>query len=94
MGNKKTTTEFGAGFRMDDVSDIELAKAPNRIFKESIQKGDIKEFNGYLYVNQDVELSNKWNLNASLRHDNFKFQYKDKLAGATAFSKKKRNRKS
>ena len=90
LGNKKTTTEFGAGFRMDDVSDIELAKAPNRIFKESIQKGDIKEFNGYLYVNQDVELSNKWNLNASLRHDNFKFQYKDKLAGATAFSKKKR----
>ncbi len=90
LGNKKATTEFGAGFRMDDVNDIELSKSPNRIFKESIQKGDVKEFNGYLYVNQDIELSNKWNLNASLRYDNFKFQYKDKLAGATEFSKQKR----
>ena len=90
LGNKKATTEFGAGFRMDDISDIELAKAPNRMFKESIQKGDVKEFNGYLYINQDVELSNKWNLNASVRHDNFKFQYKDKLAGATEFSNQKR----
>jgi len=90
LGNKKATTEFGAGFRMDDVSDIELAKAPNRTFKESIQKGDVKEFNGYIYMNQDVELSNKWNLNASVRYDNFKFQYKDKLTGATDFSKQKR----
>ena len=90
LGNKKATTEFGAGFRMDDISDVELAKAPNRIFRESIQKGDVKEFNGYLYVNQDVELSDKWNLNTSVRYDNFKFQYKDKLAGTTEFSKQKR----
>ncbi|MDZ4795327.1 MAG: TonB-dependent receptor [Bacteroidota bacterium] len=90
LGNKRATTEFGAGFRMDDVKDIGLSKAPNRVFLESIQQGDVKEFNGYLYINQDVELSDKWNLNASFRHDRFKFQYKDKLAGATAFSKQTR----
>ncbi|HEV7781538.1 MAG TPA: TonB-dependent receptor [Chitinophagaceae bacterium] len=90
IGNKKATTEIGAGLRMDDVKDIALAKAPARIFKEYIQLGDVKEFNGYVYVNQDLELSDKWNLNAALRYDNFKFQYKDKLAGVTAFGKQKR----
>ena len=48
-----------------------------------------KKYN-YLYVNQDVELNNKLNLNASLRYDRFRFQYKDKLAGATDFSKQTR----
>ncbi len=90
IAGKKATTEFGAGFRADDVNDIALAKAPARIFKEYIQLGDVKEFNGYLYVNQDMELSDKWNLNAAVRYDNLKFQYKDKLASATAFSKQKR----
>ncbi len=90
IGNKKATTEIGAGFRMDDVKDIALAKAPARTFTEYIQLGDVKEFNGYVYVNHDMELSDKWNLNTALRYDNFKFQYKDKLAGATDFGKQNR----
>ena len=90
LRNKRAATEFGAGFRFDDVNDIELSKTPNRTFLEYIQQGDVKEFNNYLYVNQDVELNNKLNLNASLRYDRFSFQYKDKLAGASEFSKQTR----
>ncbi len=86
IGNKRAATEFGAGFRLDDVNDIQLAKAPGRTFREYIQLGDIKELNNYLSVNQDLELSEKWNLNGSLRYDRFSFQYKNKLAGASDFS--------
>jgi outer membrane receptor protein involved in Fe transport len=90
LGKNKASTEFGAGFRMDDVNDISLSKAPARTFMGYIQRGDVKEFNGNIYVNQDIELGSKWNLNAALRYDHFKFQYRDELAGATSFSKQKR----
>jgi outer membrane receptor protein involved in Fe transport len=90
IGNKKANTELGGGFRYDDVDGIELSKAVKREFLEYVQLGDVKETNSFLYVNQDVELSDKWNLNAGLRYDNFKFQYKDRLAGATSFDKQTR----
>jgi outer membrane cobalamin receptor len=90
LGNKKASTEFGAGFRADDVRDISLSKAPARTFQNHIQWGDVKEFNGYVYANQDIELSNKWNLNGSVRYDYFSFRYKDKLSGATDFAKQTR----
>ncbi len=90
IGNKRATAEFGGGFRYDDVDGIELSKAVKRKFLAYVQLGDIKETNSFLYVNQDVELSNKWNLNAGLRYDNFKFLYKDRLAGATSFDKQTR----
>ena len=90
IGSKKASSEFGAGFRYDDVMDIELAKANRTTFFNSIQKGDVKELNSFLYVNQDVELSDKFSLNTGLRYDHFIFKYKDELAGATDFSKQKK----
>jgi outer membrane cobalamin receptor len=87
VGSKKMNIELGAGFRYDDVDDIELSKANRNNFFNSIQKGDVRELNSFFYVNQDVELSNKFNLNAAVRYDHFIFWYKDKLAGATDFSK-------
>ncbi|MEO7923788.1 MAG: TonB-dependent receptor [Chitinophagaceae bacterium] len=90
LGNRKGSTEFGAGFRNDDIKDISLAHTVKREFLTDIQKGDIKEANGFGYVNQDIELSNKFNLNAGLRYDYFVFKYRDKLTGATGFSKQTR----
>lgn len=90
LGDKKATTEFGAGFRSDDVRDISLSKAPERTFLSYKQLGDVKERNSYVFLNQDFELSNKWNLNAALRYDHFSFRYKDEWAGALSFSKQKR----
>ena len=90
LGNKKASTEFGGGFRYDDVKGIELAKANRITFFNSIQKGDVKELNSFLYINQDIELSDKFNLNAGLRYDHFIFKYKDELAGATEFSRQKK----
>ncbi len=90
VGAKKATTEFGAGFRFDNIKDITLAHTVKRQFLNDIRKGDIKEANGFGYINQDIELSNKFNLNAGLRYDYFAFQYRDKLAAATNFSNQSR----
>lgn len=90
LANKKATTEFGGGFRHDDVMDIELAKANRITFFNSIQKGDVKELNSFLYVNQEVELNDKFSLNAGLRYDHFIFKYKDGLTGAADFSTQKK----
>jgi outer membrane cobalamin receptor len=87
LGNKKTSTEFGAGFRQDNIKDIELAHATRNQFFNSIRKGDITETNSFAYVNQDIELSDQFNLNGGLRFDHFIFRYKDELAGATDFAR-------
>jgi hypothetical protein len=90
LGDKKANTEFGGGFRFDHGKEIELAKANRITFFNSIQKGDVKELNSFLYINQDIELSNKFSLNAGVRYDNFIFKYKDKLGGAAGFTKKEK----
>lgn len=87
LGNKKVTTTFGGGFRYDNINDIELSKENRTTFFNSIQKGDIHELNSSIYINQDIELSDKFNLNAGIRYDHFIFGYRDELQGATDFSK-------
>ncbi len=90
IGNKRAVTELGAGFRHDDVMDIELSKANRRAFFNYIQKGDVKETNSFAYINQDISLTEKFNITAGLRYDHFIFRYMDELAGATDFSKQRK----
>jgi len=91
LGNKNVNTEFGAGFRYDDVMGIELSKAVRRQFIGSLQKGDVKEGNAYLFWNQDLELNHKFSVNGGLRFDLFRFAYRDLLAGETDFRHRQRN---
>lgn len=90
LGNKKAVTEFGAGFRYDNINDIELSKAIKRQFLSYIQKGDVKETNAFLYWDQQVELSNKFSVNGGIRYDYFRFGYRDELAGETDFRRQTR----
>jgi outer membrane cobalamin receptor len=87
FGNKKVTTEFGTGFRHDEINDNSLSHTMKRKFINSIQKGDVRETNAFLYLNQDLELTDHLHLNAGLRYDQFFFKYKDEHAGATGFDK-------
>ena len=91
IASKNTSTEFGAGFRYDDINGIELSKAVKRKFSEYVQKGDINELNVYLSWTQHLELSDRVTVNGGLRLDNFRFAYKDKLAGETNFRSQQRN---
>lgn len=85
LKNKRAATEFGGGFRYDDVMGNELANAVKRRFLATLQKGDVKELNGYVSANQNVELSDKFSINGGLRFDHFRFGYKDILTGETRF---------
>lgn len=90
LGNKIANTAFGGGFRYDDVQDIQLAKTPSRVFRSYIQRGDVKETNGFLYWNQQLDLSDRWQLNGGLRYDLFRFGYRDVLQNETRFSYQQR----
>jgi len=91
LGNKNANTEFGAGFRYDDIMGIELSRAIKRQFIEALQKGDVKEGNAYLFWNQNLELNDKFSVNGGLRFDLFRFAYRDLLAGETDFRHQQRN---
>lgn len=81
LGNKNTTTEFGVGFRYDDVMGIELSRAVKRQFLDYVQKGNVKETNTHLYWNQSIDFANKVNVNGGLRFDYFSFAYRNIFAG-------------
>lgn len=75
----KAFTEIGYGFRYDFVKNATLDHVVKRVFLAHKQLGDIHETNPYLYLNQDIELSSKLNLNTGLRYDYFVFGYKNIL---------------
>ena len=86
LGKHRATTETGAGFRHDGVMDIALSKATRNRFFRDLQKGDVKETNLFAWIQQELELGDRFNLTAALRYDHFRFRYRDELAGATDFS--------
>ncbi|HET6722757.1 MAG TPA: TonB-dependent receptor [Chitinophagaceae bacterium] len=90
LGNRNTTTEFGGGFRCDDVMGIELSRAVKRQFLDYVQNGNIKETNTHLYWNQSIDFANKVNINGGLRFDYFSFAYRNILAGETGFRHQQR----
>jgi hypothetical protein len=91
LGKKETKTDFGFGFRHDDIRGIELANTIQRRFISTLQRGDVKEWNGFIYAQQHIDLTNNLNLNAGVRFDHFNFGYRDLLQGQTGFEKQSRN---
>jgi len=89
-GSKRMSTTLGYGIRYDEVNGARLDHVVDRVFLNHIQNGEIKESNVFLYLNQDIELSSRLNVNAGLRYDYLSFGYKDLLAGATAFTKEQK----
>ncbi len=90
IGNKKASIEFGGGFRYDNIKDIELAKESRIKFFNSIRKGDIKELNSFIYLDQDIALSDKININTGIRFDHFSFNYNDKTIENGTFQQQKK----
>ena len=79
LGTKKSITKLGGGFRFDDVNDIELSHVRKRQFINAVQKGDVKETNTFIYLDQQLELTDQLSINAGFRYDHFRFGYKDQL---------------
>ncbi len=88
IGNFKTTTTAGIQVRYDDIDNIELTRTKDRkINTEQIMLGDINEFNGAAYWNQQIFLSSKLDIAAALRADYFTNGYNDELTGEILTSK-------
>ena len=70
----------GAGFRMDNIRNIELSPTKNRTETlERLKLGNITEHNIFAYTSFDLKFG-KLLINPALRVDYFKFSYDDLLA--------------
>jgi outer membrane cobalamin receptor len=80
LGDKVLRSEFGAGFRYDDVNDIHLYHTKSRRqFLSDVARGDIDETNLYGYISETLLISSALSINAAVRLDHFTFNYVDAL---------------
>ena len=71
--------QAGAGFRYDNVDDMQLSHTLNRMeILERYAYGDVDEVNTYGFVNTEFKIG-KWTFNPAVRLDYFKFDYYNKL---------------
>ncbi|HEY0741596.1 MAG TPA: TonB-dependent receptor [Chryseosolibacter sp.] len=71
-------SEFGGGFRYDDVNNIHLYRTqPRKQFLGDIARGDIDETNVYAFVSENISVGDRLSINAALRLDHFTFNYTD-----------------
>jgi outer membrane receptor protein involved in Fe transport len=57
-----------------------------REFLNHIRKGDVREGNEWLYIDQHIDLNNKFSIQGGIRFDHFDFAYRDELTGNGIFS--------
>jgi hypothetical protein len=80
---KPLTTAIGIGFRFDDINNISLSHTLKREFLEDIKRGNIDEFNGNVFWEEKLQVTENWSVSAAMRLDYFRFQYEDKLSTGT-----------
>lgn len=76
----KLTSQLGVNVRYDRTHNSELSRTKNR--KELIaplKLGDIHELNTGIYLDETLQLNEKFSINTGLRLDNFSISYLDKL---------------
>ncbi|CAG5018285.1 hypothetical protein DYBT9275_05971 [Dyadobacter sp. CECT 9275] len=79
-GKTRWTTTLGAQYCQDITSDSELSHTKDRsVTLGRLQLGDINELNAAIYADELVQVSDRFTVNAGLRLDYFRSQYKDKL---------------
>jgi hypothetical protein len=80
IGDKKLTSDIGAGFRFDKTRGSELSRTKDRTtVTEAIKLGDIKELNTGIWLNETIRMNERFSINAGVRWDRFDVSYKDKL---------------
>ena len=82
-GENVLETQFGGGFRFDDINNSRLLSTKDRYtVVDTSNFGDIFETNINLFA-QATWTKSKWMINAGLRFDAFKFEYVDKTSNLT-----------
>lgn len=83
LGGTNWRTEIGMQFRYDAVQDIELSHTAGR--KNTLERralGNVNEYNFGFYLDEKIDLNNKFMLNPGLRFDQFQNIYVDQLQPA------------
>ncbi|MES2798174.1 MAG: TonB-dependent receptor [Bacteroidota bacterium] len=85
IGNKSITSKIGLSFRNDATNNTELSYTKNKTeYLDRVKLGDIKETNLALYLEENIQFSEKLIINAGIRFDYFYHQYFDKLLNTTS----------
>jgi len=80
LGSIILNTETGIGFRWDRVHNLELSHTVDRFtLLNRWAYGNVSELNASAYVNETFHFSERFNINAGLRADQFTNQYTDHL---------------
>ena len=80
VGNTHFATTVGAQYRQDITNGTELSHTKDRVVTlNRIQYGNINELNAGIYVDETVQLSSRFTVNAGVRADYFRNQYEDLL---------------
>lgn len=80
LGNINFTSILGIQLRKDATDNTELSRTKNRIETlESLKLGNINELNAAIYLDENIQLSEKLLLNLGLRYDYFNHKYYDLL---------------
>ena len=85
LGHSQWTTTLGVQYRQDLTYGTELSHTKDRsITLDQLRYGDIDELNAGAYVDELIQFSPRWTLNAGIRADYFRDQYTDRLVQPAA----------
>jgi len=80
LGRKKLRSEIGMQIRYDDSNDASLSRtAQRKIILQRLALGQINQLNAALYIDESLNLSEKFTINAGVRFDQFQFEYVNEL---------------
>jgi len=77
FGNKKAMFKAGVQLQADDINDSELSRVLQRskTVTDSLAYGNTNEFTAAIWASQNIELSNKFSVQAGIRYDQFSFKH-------------------
>ncbi|MBC7865394.1 MAG: TonB-dependent receptor, partial [Bacteroidia bacterium] len=78
IGNKSLRSVFGLGTRVD-MTEIMLRHEVKRVILDTMVLGKLAEQNINAYIDETIQLSPKFSVNAALRADYFYFSFKNSL---------------
>lgn len=85
VGEMDLTSTLGAQYRQDITNGSELSHTLNRTqILERQHYGDVNEINASLYIDETVQIADKFSMNAGVRFDFFRSQYRDLLLSPAA----------
>lgn len=88
FNNWNITSTYAAGIRYDATQNTTLAHVVKREFLENIKLGNIKETNGYTFIDKQL-VNHKWSIGLGIRADYFNNYYFDKLSAEQLPSRNK-----